>query len=78
LREGLKDWLGPWQEYYSAELEMIDSGERVLRLTRATARMPGSSSTVTLPAAQVWTFRDGMIVSYESTQTTPKPSKPSA
>jgi len=66
LREALKDWLDPWEEYYSAELEMIDCDDRVLRLVEVTARMPGSSSTVTLQAAQVWTCRDGVIVGMEA------------
>jgi ketosteroid isomerase-like protein len=66
FREALIDWYGVWEEYYVAVHETIDCGHRVLRLTEHTARMPGSASTVSMPASEVWTFRDGMVVSLES------------
>ena len=66
LREALTDWYGVWDEYYTAVLETIDCGERVLRLTEHTGRMRGSPSTVTMRAAEIWSFRDGMIVGLET------------
>jgi hypothetical protein len=66
LRAAFSDWLGPFEEYYIAELETIDCGERVLRLTEHTGRLRGSASMVVLRAAEVHTFRDGMIVSLDT------------
>jgi hypothetical protein len=66
FRTAFMDWLGPFAEYYVSEVEVIDCGERVLRLTEHTARLQGSASTVTLQAAEVHTFRDGRIVSVET------------
>jgi hypothetical protein len=66
FRAAFIDWLDPWEEYYVAVLETIDCGERVLRLTEHTGRLRGSVSTATLDAAEVWRFRDGMIVSLET------------
>jgi hypothetical protein len=66
FRAAFIDWLDPWEEYYVAVLETIDCGERVLRLTEHTGRMRGSVSTATLHAAEVWTFRDGVIVGLDT------------
>jgi hypothetical protein len=66
LRAAFIDWLSPFEEYYVAEVEAFDCGERVLRLTEHTGRPRGSASTVTLHAAEINTFRDGQIVSFES------------
>jgi hypothetical protein len=66
LREAFQDWCEPFEAYYIRELEALDCGTRVLRLTEHTARLRGSTSTLTLQAGEVWTFRDGRIVSLES------------
>jgi hypothetical protein len=66
FREAFKDWLDPWEEYYVAGLETIDCGDRVLRLTEHTGRTRGSTSTVTLQAAEIATFRDGLIIDLAS------------
>jgi hypothetical protein len=66
LREAFEDWCEPFEAYYIRELKMLDCGARVVRLTEHTARMWGSTSTLTLQAGEVWTFRDGMIVCVES------------
>jgi hypothetical protein len=66
LRKAFRDWLDPWEQYYVAGLETIDCGDRVLRLTEHTGRMRGSTSSVTLQAAEIATFRDGMIIDLAS------------
>jgi hypothetical protein len=62
FRAAFADWLAPFEEYYVAEVEIVDCGERVLRLTEHTGRLRGAASTVTLNAAEVWTFRAGKVV----------------
>jgi ketosteroid isomerase-like protein len=66
VRQAFGEWLGPFEEYYIAVLETIDCGDRVLRLTEHTGRLRGSTSTLTMHAGDLWTFRDGVIVSLES------------
>jgi hypothetical protein len=66
LREAFEDWCEPFEAYFIRELEVVDCGTRVLRLTEHTGRLRGSTSTLTLQGGEVWTFRDGVIVSLES------------
>jgi hypothetical protein len=66
LREAFQDWCEPYDVYYIRELEVLDCGTRVVRLTEHTARIRGGTSTLTLQGGEVWTFRDGLIVSLES------------
>jgi hypothetical protein len=66
LREAFRDWLEPFEAYYIRELEVLECGASVLRLTEHTGRLRGSSSTLTLQGGEIWTFRGGRIVSLES------------
>ncbi|MFL5821577.1 MAG: nuclear transport factor 2 family protein [Solirubrobacteraceae bacterium] len=64
LREGWGRWRGVW-ERYDLELEkLLESGDRVLALTRVQARSKGHGIDTTVRAADLFTVRDGLIVRF--------------
>lgn len=61
-----RDWLEPWEEYWTTVERFIDAGENhVLVLVRDRGRARGSDAEVKLEAASVWTLRDGKIARVE-------------
>ena len=61
-----RDWLGAW-ETVEFEYELVDAGDRVVALIDQ--RMRGRSTDIEVPLgkyAQVWTFRDGLVVHWKS------------
>ena len=61
-----RDWLGPWESYWTQVEDFVDAGEdRVLVLVRDRGRLRGSDSEVDNVAASVWTLREGKIARIE-------------
>jgi ketosteroid isomerase-like protein len=58
-------WAGSWDDIQLEPEEFIDLGDRVLVLARF--RASGRNQIeVNRPIAQLWTMRDGLIVSFQS------------
>jgi ketosteroid isomerase-like protein len=61
-----REWLGPWESYWTEVEDFIDAGEdRVLVLVRDHGRLRGSDSEVDNVGASVWTLRAGKIARIE-------------
>lgn len=61
-----RDWLGPWESYWTQVEDFVDAGkDRVLVLVRDHGRLRGSDSEVENIAASVWTLREGKIARIE-------------
>jgi ketosteroid isomerase-like protein len=63
-RAGL-DWLRHWEDVRDEGEEFIDFGDRVLVLSRMTARGRQSGVPVETELASIFTLRDGRIVRWE-------------
>jgi uncharacterized protein len=69
-RESVRDfyqrWTGAFSEW-SYELEkLIDAGDQVVAFVLEHGRGRASGVDVTMRRANVWTFRDGMVVRFQS------------
>jgi ketosteroid isomerase-like protein len=61
-----RDWLEPWEEYWTTVERFIDAGDdHVLVLVHDSGRLRGSDAEVKLEAASVWTLREGKIARAE-------------
>jgi hypothetical protein len=61
-----RDWLRPWETYWTQVEEFADAGgDRVLVLVRDHGRLRGSDSEVENIAASIWTLREGKIARIE-------------
>jgi hypothetical protein len=61
-----REWLRPWETYWTEVEDFIDAGEdRVVVLVRDHGRLLGSVSEVENLGASVWTLREGMIARVE-------------
>ncbi len=61
-----RDWLGPWETYWTEVEEFVDAGEdRVLVLVRDHGRLRGSDSEVENVSASIWTLRRDKIARIE-------------
>jgi ketosteroid isomerase-like protein len=66
LLAGWRDWLRPWETYWTEVEEFIDAGEdRVVVLVRDRGRLRGSDSEVEAIGASIWTLREGKIARIE-------------
>jgi hypothetical protein len=62
LVDGWRQWLEPWDIYWSEAEDFIDADEgRVLVHVRDHGKLRGTDSEVETQAAAVWTVRDGKI-----------------
>jgi hypothetical protein len=61
-----REWLRPWETYWTEVEDFIDAGEdRVVVLGRDHGRLLGSDWEVENLGASVWTLQDGAIASVE-------------
>ena len=66
LAGGWREWLHPWETYWTEVEEFIDAGnDRVVVLVRDHGRLRGSDSEVELAGASVWTLREGKVARIE-------------
>lgn len=65
LDKGIRNLLGPWDEYRWVADEFIPVRDRVLVLFTARGRGKGSSVEVEAHWAHIWTFRDGKATRIE-------------
>ena len=66
VRQFWREWLAAW-DTVEFEYELVDAGDRVVALIDQ--RMRGRSTGIEVPLgkyAQVWTFRDGLVVHWEA------------
>jgi ketosteroid isomerase-like protein len=57
-----REWLSPWETYWTEVEEFIDAGEdRVVVLVRDHGRLRGSDSEIENRGGSVWTLRNGKI-----------------
>jgi ketosteroid isomerase-like protein len=68
-------WFGTWDDLRLTPERFVEDGERVLVLLRVEGRGKSSGVPVVIRGADVWTVRDGKIVSLEATRTPPRRSK---
>jgi ketosteroid isomerase-like protein len=66
VREFYRHWTGAFADWSYELEELIDAGDRVVALVRERGRGRGSGVEVAMERANVWTFRDGMIVHFQS------------
>jgi ketosteroid isomerase-like protein len=59
------DWLRNWEDYRVEPEDFIDLGDRVLVLSRQTARGKLSGANVQAEIGEIFTLRDGRIVSWD-------------
>ena len=64
LREGWTRWRGVWSDYEVELEDLIESGSRVLSLTRVRATSRGQGLEAHLTGADLFTVRDGQIVEF--------------
>ena len=66
LIEAWRDWLEPWEVYWTEVEGFLDAGnDQVVVLVRDHGRLRASDSEVQAVAGSVWTIRDGKIVRIE-------------
>ena len=66
LYAGWRDWLRPWETYWSEVEDFVDAGEdRVVVLTRDHGRVRGSDAEVENVGASVWTLREDKVARIE-------------
>jgi ketosteroid isomerase-like protein len=66
LLEGWREWIRPWDTYWTEVEEFIDAGgDHVVVLVRDHGRLDGSDAEVELRGASVWTLREGRIARIE-------------
>jgi ketosteroid isomerase-like protein len=65
VAELLRSWIGVWDQLHLEVEEAIDSGDRVIVVTRNIGRLGGSHARVNGSWAYLTTCRDGLIVRTE-------------
>jgi ketosteroid isomerase-like protein len=58
-------WVEPFEGVEFEVLEVLDGGDRIFTWLRFAGRGAGSGATVEMEHAEVWTFRDGLVVRVE-------------
>jgi ketosteroid isomerase-like protein len=64
FRDFFRRWFGTWDELNIAPGRVLDDGDQVLVMTRIEGRGKGSGVPVVIEGADVWTLRDGKVVSF--------------
>ncbi len=62
LRKGWRSWQQVWERYDFELEELIESGDRVLGLSRVQVRSKGHGLDTEFRGADLFTVRDGLIV----------------
>jgi ketosteroid isomerase-like protein len=57
-----REWLHTWENFRAEVQQLIDAGEDTVALLRICGRGKGSGVEIDLPAATLFTLRDGKIV----------------
>jgi ketosteroid isomerase-like protein len=65
IQEFFRDWLHDFEDYTADALDLLDLGDRVLMTIHDRATGKGSGARIERYHAQVWTFRDGLVVRIE-------------
>jgi ketosteroid isomerase-like protein len=65
MREMWRDWLEPWETYYSELDDLIDAGDRVVVFAHDRARLPEVDREVGIIAGSVWELRNGRVTRVE-------------
>jgi ketosteroid isomerase-like protein len=60
---GVERWFGTWDEIRMTPERFIEDGDRVLALMTIQGRGKGSGVPVVIRSADLWTIRDGKIIS---------------
>lgn len=58
-------WVEAFEGVEFEVLKLIDAGDRIFAWTRFSGRGRGSTAPLALEQAEVWTFRDGLVVRVE-------------
>jgi ketosteroid isomerase-like protein len=66
LRKWWRDLREPFEYWRSEPLDFIRDGDKVVAPVHFEARGAGSGATVEMDVANFWSFRDGLIVRFES------------
>jgi ketosteroid isomerase-like protein len=66
MRQAVLEWLSNWEEFHVEAETFIDLGNRVLVLELQTARGKDSGVPVRQELGDLFTLRDGKIVSWEA------------
>jgi ketosteroid isomerase-like protein len=65
MREMWRDWLEPWETYYSELDDLIDADDRVVVFAHDRARLPEVDREVGIIAGSVWELRNGRVTRVE-------------
>jgi ketosteroid isomerase-like protein len=66
VRDFYRRWAGAFSDWSYELEELIDGGDLVVAFVRERGHGRGSGVEVTMQRASVWTFRDGMVVRFQS------------
>jgi ketosteroid isomerase-like protein len=65
--DAMRGWLSAWERPMTIEAEeFIPSGDRILVLVNWAGRGKGSGAQIEGRGAHLWTFRDGLVVHYDT------------
>ena len=67
--ESVGDWFRVWEELHIEQEELIDAGDHVIAVVNERGRLAGIAGEVSERFFQVWTLRDGRIVSFREYKT---------
>jgi ketosteroid isomerase-like protein len=67
--ESVGDWFRVWEELHIEQEELIDAGDHVIAVVNERGRLAGIEGEVSERFFQVWTLRDGKIVSFREYKT---------
>jgi ketosteroid isomerase-like protein len=67
--ETSRRYWGTWEDYSVEAEELLDAGQSVVVITREQGRGKGSGVPVARQNPQLWTFRAGRIIRWESFRT---------
>jgi ketosteroid isomerase-like protein len=60
---------GAWEDYRVEAEEVLDAGQSVVLISREVGRGKGSGVPVARQNPQLWTFREGRVIRWESFET---------
>jgi ketosteroid isomerase-like protein len=63
----MREWLSAWERPLTIEAEdYVQAGDRILVLIHWSGRGKGSGAQIEGRGAHLWTFRDGLVVHYDT------------
>jgi ketosteroid isomerase-like protein len=66
VREFYRRWAGAFSDWSYELDEIFEAGEKVVAFVTERGHGRGSGAEVTMRRANVWTFRDGLVVRFQS------------